>query len=106
MTLEDLELTISVLKGNLAALEMMNDTALCEMEETEYFKDLTEHNLTQIFNDLRDYLNVLLQAKESMIENGGELPDSEPSIAQQRRQHDPDFESALSDVFGGYNLFG
>jgi hypothetical protein len=106
MNLQNLESTIAVLEGNIRAIELMHSSELADLEETEDFQKLTQRNLDLILIDLQDYLNALLQTKEKLETNGSILPSSEPSTGQQRKQHDPEFESALSDVFGGFNVFG
>jgi hypothetical protein len=137
INLDSLHLAMTVIKGNIAGLEMINDGMIAKLQSTELFKDLTCNTLADNISNLKFYLSVLGEVKKVLEECGGEFPDTEPSIAQQLdtktdgakdiyqlgdRHHpiklvgqgnnckaigiDPDFRSALSDAFGGYDIFG
>ncbi len=119
ITPENLDMAIEVIKGAERALDLVGRD-LGELENTELFKALTDHNIAQITSDASSYLETLEQVKALMNKNGGELPADDPSIKQQLvkasiigqgygdgedgEDGDGDFRSALAGVFGGYNF--
>ena len=65
---ENLDLAIAVLEGQYEAMDLVGyDVA--ELEETEGFKAITQHTLSQICLDLREYINALHQAKVELDPN-------------------------------------
>lgn len=59
MKIENIELMATVLKGNIAALEMMNTNEYIELEQTDRFQGYTFNNLGQVISDLSEILNAL-----------------------------------------------
>jgi hypothetical protein len=59
MKKEDLEITISVIKGNIAGLEMMNSEDYLLLEQTEEFKGYTGEKLGDVIARLVGILNAL-----------------------------------------------
>ena len=124
INLSELSLAIELIKGNTRALDLQDNATISEIEATEAFKELTEHTLGQIVADLQSYLNCLHEVKRQAEENGGEVPDGEPSIAAQLTNNlrqvysqqglnvkavnrpSPDVDAALKNVFGGLDIFG
>ena len=110
VNLDQLDVTVAMIKGNLKALQLLSsDEQLAAVETSEDFEDLTANlKFSDITSKLQDYLGALATMQEKLAQNDGHLEPPTPSIGQQVKQRyvDPDFESALSDIFGGFNVFG
>lgn len=91
VNLDQLYVTTAMIKGNLKALELLsNDTQLMTLENSEDFKDLTANlKLADVTDKLEDYLNALEVTRE-----------------KHKNPANSEIESALLDVFGGFNIFG
>lgn len=85
---ENLDLAISVLNGQHEAMELVSGD-VAELEQTEGFQNITQHTLSQIALDLREYVNALHQAKEEMNPN-----------SPQNVQQSEDFRGALNQALG------
>ena len=85
---ENLDLAISVLNGQHEAMDLVGGD-VAELEETEGFKAITQHTLSQIALDLREYINALHQAKEEMNPN-----------SPQNVQQNENFRGALNQALG------
>lgn len=84
---QHLQSIIDHLDGMRASLKLIeNSEAVRDLESTEGFQDLTDHRLSRFVLNLNAYVRALRQAKEE-IENP---PDNS------------EFDSALSQVFGGF----
>lgn len=83
VTLHRLDMTIAVMQGNAAGLDHLDDQMIQALENSDLFKELTDHNLAQIVADIQAYAGVLKEIREIMEANHGKLPDAELSIAQQ-----------------------
>lgn len=88
MKTEEIELMITVLKGNIAGLEMIESSAYVELEQTEYFEQYTERKLTLVVQDLQDIVNAL------------------HSVLEDRKNPQQDIMSAVNDAIGlpGFNF--
>jgi|SRR5687768_1285594 len=88
ITQENLQLAIAVLNGQHEAINLV-EYDVAELEQTEGFQELTQHTLSQICLDLREYINALHQAAEDMNPNS-------PKNVQQNIE----FKSALNSALG------
>lgn len=88
MKTEEIELMITVLKGNIAGLEMIESSAYVVLEQTEYFEQYTERKLTLVVQDLQDIVNAL------------------HSVLKDRQNPQQNIMSAVSDAIGlpGFNF--
>jgi hypothetical protein len=68
---------IALMEGNAAGLDNQDDQMIHQLENTELFKELTDHTLAQITSDLQAYLGVLREVREEMKANDGQLPNTE-----------------------------
>jgi len=71
MKTEDIKLMASVLKGNIAALEMMNTNEYVQLQQTEEFQDYTLQDLAVVISDLSEILNALEAIQEKRKGSNG-----------------------------------
>lgn len=71
MKTEDIKLMVSVLKGNIAVLEMMNTNEYVQLQQTEEFRDYTLQDLAVVIWDLSEILNTLEAIQEKRKGSNG-----------------------------------